>query len=360
MKTTVVRMDPRRVDDAAKEALREAGRILKRGGLVVFPTETVYGLGADAFNEEAAAKIYEAKGRPSDNPLIVHIADVSDLDRLLENTGEQALRAAKTLADAFWPGPLTMVLNKTADLPLQTTGGLSTVAVRLPANETARMLIREGGGFVAAPSANVSGRPSPTSAAHCIADLDGRVDMILDGGDCVIGLESTIVDLTGSEPEILRPGKITEEEILAVLGLKKENMRTEAAVIDETGDEKPRAPGMKYRHYAPQGVLTVVQGEASRVREAIDKLLAQARTAGRRTGVIVTAESEDYYRADAILCRGCAYDREALAHNLYRVLRGMDEAGVQDIFFELPDREGCTDAIINRLYKACGGRVKEV
>ena len=358
MKTTVIRIDPHTKDAAAKDALRQAGTILREGGLVVFPTETVYGLGADAFNETAAAKIYAAKGRPSDNPLIVHIADICDLDTLLRDPAGKGAKTARCLAKAFWPGPLTMILEKTARLPDQTTGGLSTVAVRLPANEIARGLIREGGGFVAAPSANVSGRPSPTSAAHCIADLEGRVDLILDGGDCEIGLESTIVDLTGEAPEILRPGKITKEELWAQLG-QRENGRQAETPRGETNDA-PRAPGMKYRHYAPEGILTVVRGDASRVRETIRHLLRQASADGKRTGVITAEEDQDAYDADVVLGRGRGNDEEALAHNLYRALRAMDEAGAEVIFFSLSEREGQTDAVQNRLYKACGGRVTEV
>ena len=358
MKTTVLKVDPQARDEAAKEALRQAGAVLKQGGLVAFPTETVYGLGADAFNEEAAAKIYAAKGRPSDNPLIVHIADVYDLERLVRDRDSREAASARRLADAFWPGPLTMVLHKTNDLPAQTTGGLDTVAVRLPANEVARALIREGGGFVAAPSANVSGRPSPTSAAHCMADLDGRVEIILDGGECEIGLESTIVDLSVGTPEILRPGKITREAVFQALGLRDTEQKPEEASVTEEG--APRAPGMKYRHYAPKGTLTVVRGEASRVRGAIGELLAQARQNGKRTGVITADKHREAYDADVVLTRGSERDEEALAHNLYRVLREMDEQAAEEIFFELLTGEGCTDAVQNRLYKACGGRVTVV
>ena len=354
MKTKIVKADPREEGNW----LHEAGDILKNGGLVAFPTETVYGLGADAFNSAAAERIYEAKGRPSDNPLIVHIADRESLDRLLKDPRDEAAQTARRLADAFWPGPLTMVLNKTDDLPAQTTGGLKTVAVRLPAHETARSLIRAAGGFVAAPSANLSGKPSPTCAAHCIADLDGRVDMIIDGGDCEIGLESTIVDVTQAVPEILRPGKITRQELFAALDLVPGEDIPEETLLSADDKTAPRAPGMKYRHYAPKGTLVLVQGDADRVTDTILGLLKEARAENKKSGVIAADESRALYAAaDVVAGTGKETDADALAHNLYRVLRGMDEAGAEIIYFAMPNTNTYTDAVRNRLNKACGGRV---
>ena len=233
-------------------ALAEAGRIIREGGLVAFPTETVYGLGGDAMNPESSKKIYAAKGRPSDNPLIVHISDLSEIDRVVRKVPETALR----LARRFWPGPLTMILEKGEEVPLETTGGLETVAVRMPGNDIAAALIRESHTPIAAPSANRSGRPSPTLARHCAEDLDGKIEMILDGGAVGIGLESTIVDLSTEIPTILRPGYITLSMIREILP----QAQVDAGIIRADSGIKPKAPGMKYRHYAPRGDLKFLQG----------------------------------------------------------------------------------------------------
>ena len=358
MDTRIVTIDEANFDAHAEAYITEAGKILRRGGLVVFPTETVYGLGADAFNNDAAERIYAAKGRPSDNPLIVHIADVDALDGLCVWPDETVRERAMKLADAFWPGPLTMVLKKNAVLPARTTGGLDTVAVRMPANGIARKLIRAAGGFVAAPSANRSGRPSPTAARFCVEDMNGRADMIIDGGDCVIGLESTIVDLTGEAPVILRPGNITEREIRSVLGLSGGK---ETDAVQQLPDEAPpRAPGMKYRHYAPKGDFTVFRGTPERVTDRIVHAVADARAEGYTTGVIASDETKEAYDADIIRSFGSGTDHAAVAHNLYRILREMDEAGAEIIFGEMPGAGKLTAAIENRLFKACGGHVEDV
>ena len=249
MKTIIKKIDKNQIDT---EIIAEAGKILERGGLVAFPTETVYGLGANALNEEAARKTYEAKGRPSDNPLIVHIADIQALDEIVESIPERA----KSIAEKFWPGPLTLIFEKSGVVPLGTTGGLQTVAVRMPEDEIARALIRAGGGYVSAPSANVSGRPSPTSAEHVAEDLDGKIDMIIDGGNVDIGVESTIVDMTVEPPMILRPGAITKEMLEEVIG----EVAVDRTTLSETSDAAPKAPGMKYRHYAPKAQLVIVSG----------------------------------------------------------------------------------------------------
>ena len=246
--------------------MERAGKILRGGGLVAFPTETVYGLGADALNEEAAGKIYKAKGRPSDNPLIVHIADPDALDGIVESVPEKAA----ALAAAFWPGPLTMIFHKKECVPYGTTGGLSTVAVRMPSDEIARELIRQGGGYVAAPSANVSGRPSPTTAQHVYEDMAGRIPMILDGGPVPIGLESTIVDLTGERPVILRPGYITLDMVRSVTG----EAEVDQGLIAEDSSVRPKAPGMKYRHYAPRADLQIVEGPMEQVISYINEQCA--------------------------------------------------------------------------------------
>ena len=244
-------------DGIDETQIRRAGDILKEGGLVAFPTETVYGLGGNALDAQASAKIYAAKGRPSDNPLIVHIADWDALYKIASEIPPEA----KKLADAFWPGPLTMILKKSDAVPMATTGGLDTVAIRMPSNEVARALIRAGGGYVAAPSANTSGRPSPTCAAHVAQDLGGKIEMIIDGGNANIGLESTIVDLTEGKPTILRPGYINQEMLEQVL----DEVEMDRGLISPDSNVHPKAPGMKYRHYAPRAELTILKGSPEAV-----------------------------------------------------------------------------------------------
>ena len=260
-----------------KEALCEAGGIIKRGGLVAFPTETVYGLGGDALNRESSRKIYAAKGRPSDNPLIVHICCMEDLKAIVTEVSEEA----KALAEAFWPGPLTMIFEKTDKVPCETTGGLSTVAVRMPKDPIALEFIRQSGGYVAAPSANISGKPSPTQAKYVLEDMEGRIDAVIDGGEAVIGLESTIVDLTGEYPMILRPGYITKEMLKEVVGRVDEDV----TMMQKTDGVKPKAPGMMYRHYATKGTLTIISGEGQKVVRRINELTREAMGYGKKIGM---------------------------------------------------------------------------
>ncbi len=333
------------------EQIRLAGTILRRGGLVAFPTETVYGLGGDAFNPESSRKIYAAKGRPSDNPLIVHICRLEDMKRVAVRIPEQAWK----LAEAFWPGPLTMILPKCADLPSETTGGLDTVAIRFPSNKIARALIAAGGGFIAAPSANRSGRPSPTLARYCLEDLDGRVEMIIDGGQVGLGLESTIIDLTEKEPVILRPGFVTWEKLEEVLG--KVNAGSLAAAVT---DGAPKAPGMKYRHYAPKGTLTIVEGPPERTAAYINDRIRICRAEGIRTGVICTDETRDAYDADLVKSAGSREDEESVARELFRILREFDDEDAAEIYAESFDSSGIGRAVMNRLLKAAGQRVIHV
>ena len=293
METQVRRLSYSQIDETMIE---EAGRIIRKGGLVAFPTETVYGLGGDALNPESSKKIYAAKGRPSDNPLIVHIADKRDLYRIVREVPEKA----KKLMEAFWPGPLTMIFYKNELVPQATTGGLDTVAVRMPSDRIAAAFIRAAGGFVAAPSANVSGRPSTTTAAHVEEDLSGRIEMILDGGQAVIGLESTIVDMSVEPPVILRPGAVTEEMMEAVIG----PLEVDKAIIAPDSGVKPKAPGMKYRHYAPRADLAVVEGSTEAVIAAINQLAEEAEAEGKRVGIIATDETKDRYPKGLVLSLG--------------------------------------------------------
>ena len=322
---------------------------MKQGGLVAFPTETVYGLGGDALSQDAAKKIYTAKGRPSDNPLIVHIADMKSLYDVAQNISQKAL----DLAEAYWPGPMTMIFQKTDKVPLSTTGGLNTVAVRMPSHPIAKELIRQSGVYVAAPSANTSGRPSPTRAEHVIEDLQGKIDMIIDGGHVGIGLESTIVDMTGETPVILRPGYITKEMLEAVNG----TVRTDPGIIAADSTKKPKAPGMKYRHYAPKADLVVVEGEQALVTARINELVQEKQEHGMRVGVICTEETKDLYNADEIRSAGSRQDEESIARHLFAVLREFDELDVDCIYSESFEGPGLGQAIMNRLLKAAAHQV---
>ena len=335
--------------------LKSAGKVLAEGGLVGIPTETVYGLAANALDEKAAAKIYSAKGRPSDNPLIVHIAGMEMIHELVSELPEEALK----LAERFWPGPLTMILPKSDKVPYGTTGGLETVAIRMPSHPVAWKLISDSQIPLAAPSANTSGRPSPTRAEHVYEDLHDKIEMILDDGPVGIGIESTIVDLTGPIPMVLRPGYITRDMLAEVLG----EVIVDPAILDENKDKnfKPKAPGMKYKHYAPKGDLHLVEGAEERVIDAICELAAEKMAAGYRVGIIATEETKDIYgqRLDAqdsmvVMSIGTRKDEDTITHNLYHILRRMDGEEVAFIYSESFGEGTRGQAIMNRLLKAAG------
>lgn len=330
----------------------QAGEILKKGGLVAFPTETVYGLGANALDEEAAMKTYAAKGRPSDNPLIVHIADMKDLPKIVTEIPE----AAKKVAEKYWPGPLTMIFQKSDLVPHGTTGGLDTVAVRMPDHPIARDLILAGGGYISAPSANTSGRPSPTTAQHVEEDLTGKIDMIVDGGPVDIGVESSILDVTVDPPMILRPGAITKEMFESVVG----TVAVDHTLIKPDSKEVPKAPGMKYRHYAPKAQLTVVEGDTDAVVNYINERTAEHVANGMRAGIIATAETMEQYLAGDVKCIGTRADERTIAAGLFGVLREFDSDGVNVIYSEAFQEEGIGSAIMNRLLKAAGHQVIHV
>lgn len=347
--TELLRIDQQHMD---MSLIKKAGEIIKSGGLVAFPTETVYGLGGDALNPSSCEKIYRAKGRPSDNPLIVHIADMEYLDAIVKKMPEEAYQLAKR----FWPGPLTMILYKSDLVPYETTGGLDTVAVRMPVHPVARELIRQAGGYVAAPSANRSGRPSPTLAKYVAEDLDGKIDLIIDGGDAEIGLESTIIDLTSEKPTILRPGYITKQMLEQVFSQVEED----AALMREDSGQAPKAPGMKYRHYAPQGDLVIVSGEDECVTAYINSQIVLCKRENRRTGVIATDISVEYYCADVCKSVGSREDEDGIARELYRILREFDDENVDMIYAEEFDASGIGQAVMNRLLKAAGHKVVHV
>ena len=353
MKTIIEKIDYTQLNSEENKAIIEkAGDILKNGGLVAFPTETVYGLGSDALNEMAAHKIYEAKGRPSDNPLIVHITNMKDLEKVAEVIPE----AAYTVAEKYWPGPLTMIFDKTDLVPYGTTGGLETVAVRMPNEPVARAVIDAGGGFIAAPSANTSGRPSPTTAQHVEEDLTGRIDMIIDGGAVPIGVESTILDMTVTPPMILRPGAITKEMLEELIG----EVSVDRALISSESKEPPKAPGMKYRHYAPKAELSIVEGPMELVIEGINRMARERSAQGDRVGVIGTEETVARYRADSVKSVGTRTDESTIASHLYGILREFDNEKVDYIYSESFATGGIGSAIMNRLLKAAGHHVIEV
>ena len=349
MNTEFTVIDPNEID---ADIILRAGDIIKDGGLVAFPTETVYGLGGDALQAESSKKIYAAKGRPSDNPLIVHIADMEHLPHICREVPE----TMKVLAENFWPGPLTMIVEKSDAVPYETTGGLDTVAIRMPDHAVALEFIKASGGYIAAPSANASGRPSPTLASHVREDLDGRIEMILDGGEVGIGVESTIVDLTVDPPMILRPGYITRKMLERVLG----QVDADTTMMSGTDKKAPKAPGMKYRHYAPHGEMTIVEGTEEDVIKTINEEVSKAVSEGHRTGVLCTDETVAMIRADVVKNAGSRADEHEIARNIYRILREFDDEGVDVIFSESFSADGFGQAVMNRLLKAAGYKVKKI
>lgn len=336
--------------DAA--ALNWAAQLIREGKLVGMPTETVYGLAADALNPDAVAAVFEAKGRPGDNPLIVHIAQMADLEGLIQ--GDPSPAALK-LAQACWPGPLTMIFPRSARVPLRTTGNLDTVAVRMPSHPVARELILRSGQPIAAPSGNRSGRPSPTTAAHMLEDMDGRIELILDGGPCDVGVESTVVDMTGEIPRILRPGGVTREQIVQICGACEVD---EAVMRPLKENERPRSPGMKYRHYAPAGQLTLYHGDPERVARAICSAYDEALARGQRP--LILALEGNLSRYGNRRCASLGRDAGAMAHRVFADLREADELGADVIFSESVDAEGIGLAVMNRLGRAAAFHIEEV
>jgi L-threonylcarbamoyladenylate synthase len=324
--------------------IQEAAKILKENEVVAFPTETVYGLGANARSDEAVAKIFEAKGRPSDNPLIVHIATTDQLTNIAVEIPE----VVDVLVKHFWPGPLTLVLRKKDDsVSEMVTPGVQTVAVRMPDHPIALALLKAADLPLAAPSANLSGKPSPTSAKHVFDDLQGRISGIIDGGTTGVGLESTVVDCTGEIPVILRPGGVTKEQLEEVIGV----VRIDRALLEE--GQAPKSPGMKYTHYAPKAPLFVVEGSPQFLQSLVDKQKDQ----GFKVGILTTEENKDIYKADVVLACGDRTNLPSVASKLYDVLRTFDDKKVDLIYSEAFPYDGVGQAIMNRLIKAAGNQV---
>ena len=351
MQTKILTITEKQV---SKEHIDIAADILRQGGTVAFPTETVYGLGANALDISAVEGIFKAKGRPGDNPLIVHIVDMNQMDKLVNAVPKKAIK----LAQAFWPGPLTMVFKKLACVPNTVTAGLDTVAIRIPAHPVAQQLIRTANIPIAAPSANRSGKPSPTTAKHVIQDLLGKIDAIVDGGNATVGLESTVIDMTAKMPVLLRPGSITLEQIREVVG----EVDVAQGVLEAL--EKSaivRSPGMKYTHYAPTADVVVVEGEMDKVVVTINNLIKQEKQNGRKVGVLSMDETIDaYHDVDYILSVGSQKRPETIAANLFAQLREFDKTDVEIIFAQSVSNEGIGMAIRNRLNKASGYRVVKV
>lgn len=335
------------VFSATEEAAIKCAELIKNGHLVAIPTETVYGLGANGLDEEAVLKIFLAKGRPQDNPLILHLANADEIEKYCCDVPE----TAKLLAKEFWPGPLTMVLRAKNIVPKRTTAGLDTVAVRCPDCDITRELISRAGVPIAAPSANTSGRPSPTSAAHVIEDMSGKIAAVIDNGPCTVGVESTIIDLSGDRPRLLRPGGLPIEDVEAVIG---EVVRDKAVKGEVKDDEIVRAPGMKYRHYAPKAPVTVVTGKPEDTVKYILENLAE------NVGVICFDEYAQMFEGCAVKCLGKVSDSGEHARRIFDILRAFDATDAVKIFAQCPEDKGLDSAVVNRLKKAAGFTVIEV
>ncbi len=332
-----------------------AAHIIQNGGLVAFPTETVYGLGADALNPEAVKKIYEAKGRPSDNPLIIHISDLEELPPLVESISDKA----ESIIKNFWPGPLTIIFKKSKLIPKETSGGLNTVAVRFPQNKAAQFLIKASKRPIAAPSANSSGKPSPTRASHVLYDLDGKIDMIIDGGGCDFGLESTIIDLSGNTACLLRPGSVTLNMLKSVLG----DIEIDKAVLGKLeNNEIPKAPGMKYTHYSPNADVVIVKGELDKTIKKITELCINDTAENKKVCIIATEQTSNMYSNlnAEIFVVGNRLKPETIAANLFKTLRKCDFYCMDKVYVEAFDEVEIGFAVMNRLKKAAGYNIINV
>ena len=341
METVIKKVDENNIDMGI---IREMAEKIKNGETVIFPTETVYGLGANAMDEDAAKKIYVAKGRPSDNPLIVHIADIEEVDKIALEVGEKAKKAMEN----FWPGPLTIILKKKEIVPNVTSGGLSTVAIRMPSNKIANALIRESKTQIAA---NISGRPSPTKAEHVVKEMSGRVSGIIMGGDCDFGLESTVVDFSEDKPMILRPGSITKEMLEEVLG----EVSIDPSLTKKEDNIKAKAPGMKYKHYSPNAQVYIVKGEENNVITKMNELSRKNHAENKKTGIMCMSKDVDKFECDYVVDLGKDYDE--VASNLFDALIKMDEAKMDIVYSVCFESCGVGQAIMNRLLKSAAYRI---
>ncbi len=339
METVIIR-------DINEETMQSAGKMIRAGGIVAFPTETVYGLGASAYDDDAVRKIYEAKGRPSDNPLIVHIADVCDVQKVAREVPE----LAKKILDKFAPGPFTLILKKRLDISDTVTAGLDTVGVRIPSHSVARAFIRAAGVPIAAPSANLSGKPSPTREKHVIHDMNGRVDAIICGGESSVGVESTIIDLTCDVPTILRPGGITVEELAEVCGEARVDKNVLKSV---SANEQPKCPGMKYKHYAPDADVTVIEGGRKSTEEKISELVLKTKAEGKTVGVLAI----DGYWTEPDLFISSGDNNKQFASRLFDALREFDEKNISTVFVQFCLEDSYGLAVKNRLYKSAGNNI---
>jgi L-threonylcarbamoyladenylate synthase len=345
MKTLMLKVDPQNPDSAI---IQQAAEIIQRGGLVAFPTETVYGLGADALNGAAVMRLFEAKKRPLDNPPIVHIAEVSEVAPLVQEVPKKA----ELLMKQFWPGPLTLVFKRSSNVPKESVAGLDTIAIRMPKHKVALALIRQAHRPIAAPSANLSGKPSPTTAQHVYEDLNGRIDAIIDGGATNIGVESTVVDLSCDPPMLLRPGGAPYEALKAVVGDLRLHPFVKAEA--EISVEKARSPGMMHKHYAPKAQVVLVEGGVEAVVNKISALAKSYGAEGKKVGVLATDETLQNYSAFVVKSMGSRHNLLTVAQNLFRLLREVDAEGVDVILAEGVPHEGLGLAVMNRLRKASG------
>lgn len=339
-------------DNLNKEIILKGADILKRGGTVAFPTETVYGLGVNGLDENAIDKVFIAKGRPQDNPLILHVSSIEEVYPLVESIDERA----KKLMKKFWPGPLTLIFEKSDIISNKLTGGLSTVAIRMPKHIVASELIKHSNLPIAAPSANLSGKPSPTNAEHVICDLNGKVDMIIDGGSTGIGVESTVLDISEDIPMILRPGGITYEELLEILP----DVEYDKSIIKDNENIIPKSPGQKYKHYSPKAEMIVFSGELENVSSEIKRYSKKMKLRGKKVGIMATEETEKEYSEETVLVVGSRNEKESIAKNLFNILRQFDDLNVDIILAEGVDTHHIGTAIMNRMRKACGGNIRKV